>query len=288
MNRFGNRLPGPTVILQQIALVRQTDALPADELLEVSAALQKQVTRDFAPIWNVDATVDPFLSLDRVPVGYWRVLVVDDTLRPVPGVHETADGKPFALVTYREDWDTLASHEVLELLADPSLNRRVAGDSPHPRQGRVEFLVEVCDPCQAAEFGYPVNGRWMSDFYTPAYFDPVAADGVRYSFQGSLTAPRQVLRGGYLTWREPETGRWWMKRNEGSGEEIIPFPEGAVPSGGNLRGKVDRYVDAARDNRLVGRVTRRSRARRFLERSRAAMRAEATALRAELDALAAT
>src|SRR5262249_35219908 len=136
------------------------------------------------------------------------------------------------------------SHEVLELLADPTLNRRVAGDSPKPNQGRVEFLVEVCDPCQAQEFGYSVNGRWMSDFYTPAFFDPVAASGVRYSFQGSLTGPRQVVPGGYLSWRVPETGEWWMlKKNSAGTEKILQLPPGTVLSGGNLRGKVDRFAE---------------------------------------------
>jgi hypothetical protein len=268
------------MIAQQIALVRDTPALPVGDLLDVSAALQKQVARDFAPIWGVTATVSPFEAIEAVPLGYCRVLVVDDTHRADPGVHETADGKPFALVTYREDWDTLASHEVLEMLADPTLNRRVAGDSPDPQQGRVEFLVEVCDPCQAPEFGYAVNGRWMSDFYTPAYFDPVPASGVRYSFHGSITAPRQVLRGGYLAWRVPETGRWWVKRDNGAGEEILPLPDGAVPSGGNLRGKVDRYIATTRP----GKPARRAKARRHGEKARAAMRAEAEALRAAMRA----
>ncbi len=272
------------MIVQQIALVRRTEALPVDEFLEVSAALQKQVTRDFAPIWGVDATVDPFLSLDRVPVGYLRVLVVDDAHRATPGVHETQDGKPFALVTFREDWDTIASHEVLELLADPSLNRRVAGDSPHPKQGRVEFLIEVCDPCQAEEFGYSVNGRWMSDFYTPAYFDPVGADGVRYSFHGSITEPRQVLAGGYLSWRVPETGRWWMKFNEGGQEDIVQLAAGAIPPGGNLRSKVDRFLsaDGGGPGRVKGKGRQRKRARKIAERSKDAMRAEAAALSSEI------
>ena len=43
----------------------------------------------------------------------------------------------------------------------------------------------------------------MSDFYTPRFFDPLVAPGVRYSFTGALTEPRQVLRGGYLSWARP-------------------------------------------------------------------------------------
>ena len=35
----------------------------------------------------------------------------------------------------------------------------------------MEFLVEVCDPCEVPALGYTVNGVRVSDFYTPRYFD---------------------------------------------------------------------------------------------------------------------
>jgi hypothetical protein len=68
---------------------------------------------------------------------------------------------------------------------------------------RVDFLVEVCDPCEDAAFAYQVNGITVSDFYMPHFFDPLPAPNVRYSFSGAIAAPRTVLRGGYLTWHDP-------------------------------------------------------------------------------------
>ena len=68
---------------------------------------------------------------------------------------------------------------------------------------RVNYLVEVCDPSEAAEHAYSCNGILVSDFYTPNYFDPVKAGGVRYSFTGAITEPLQVLLGGYLSWQDP-------------------------------------------------------------------------------------
>src|SRR5260370_6134230 len=91
------------------------------------------------------------------------------------------------------------------MLVDPSGNRTVASNSPKPDQGRVLILVEACDPSEAAVFGYSVNGVLVSDFYTPQFFDPVPVDGVRYSFTGAITEPRQVLDGGYLCWWDPQT-----------------------------------------------------------------------------------
>jgi hypothetical protein len=71
-------------------------------------------------------------------------------------------------------------------------------------------LVEVCDPSEDTPFAYRVNGIVVSDFYTPHYFDPAAATGVRYSFTGAIKAPRQVLKGGYLSWHDPVSDHWFQ------------------------------------------------------------------------------
>jgi hypothetical protein len=47
-------------------------------LLRVSAALQKQASRDLAPIWELSATVDAFAKLKDVPDGYWPIIIKDD------------------------------------------------------------------------------------------------------------------------------------------------------------------------------------------------------------------
>ena len=196
-------------MLQQLALVSEVQDVSFSELATVSAALQKQATRDLAPIWGIEATVDPFADLADVPIGYWPIIVVRDVPNAA-GVHLDQNGQPFALVEFDQLWSLTASHECQEMLVDPFGNRLVAGISPKKNQGRVEFLVEVCDPSEAQQFGYTVNGVLVSDFYTPSFFDPVKAAGVRYSFTGSITGPRQVLRGGYLSWHDPVTNNWWQ------------------------------------------------------------------------------
>jgi hypothetical protein len=125
-------------------------------------------------------------------------------------VHEDKNGQPFALVQFSDDWPLTASHETLEMLADPFGNRVVAGKSPKPGQGRVNFLVEVCDPCEDRQFAYTVNGVTVSDFYTPHFFDPLSESTVRYSYTGALKGPRKILRGGYLSWGVPETNEWFQ------------------------------------------------------------------------------
>jgi hypothetical protein len=225
-----------------VALVSESDQVSLSDLTQAGAALQTQVTRDFGPIWDVDATVDVFKSLDDVPTGYWPVLVQDDIHNAgALGVHLDPNNQPFALVQLNDNWPMTASHEALEMLADPSGNRLIPGDSPSPSQGRVEFLVEICDPPEAAEFGYTVNGVLVSDFYTPNFFDQVATSGVRYSFTGAITEPRQVLRGGYLSWHDPVSDHWFQEVFFGAGPEFRDLGQ-LTKQGGSFREQVDRLT----------------------------------------------
>lgn len=233
-------------VLRQVALVSETEHVQFTDLSQVSAAFQRQITRDFGPIWNVSATVDAFDALTSVPLGYWPIILRDDISSPgAGGFHSDDHGQPFSLVLAGDgiattEWQLAASHECLEMLADPFGNRLVPGDSPKTDQGRVEFLVEVCDPSEASQFGYTVNGILVSDFYTPNYFDPVVAPGVRYSFKGFITEPRQVLNGGYLSWHDPGTDHWWQELVDQ--DETVSFRDLGIlkTSDGSIRSQIDR------------------------------------------------
>jgi hypothetical protein len=203
-------------VLVQVALVSQSKSVPLNEVTQVSAALQKQVTRDFGPIWSVQATVDAFASLADVPLGYWPLIVRDDVRQKqeAEGVHLDKDGQPYALIQAADGWSVTASHECLEMLADPFGERLVAGPAPSGVKGqkRVEFLLEVCDPSEDERFGYTVNDVQVSDFYTPQFMDPVAAQGVRYSFTGAIKKPRSILKNGYISWHNPPNDHWYQLR----------------------------------------------------------------------------
>lgn len=196
--------------LINLALVVETARIPRTAIKEVAAAVQRQISRDFAPVWDVNATVDPFISLGDVPPGYWPILVRDDFPgMNIIGIHLDDKGQPFALVRHNPTWSLTVSHEALEMISDPWGNRLVPGGSPKPGQGLVELLVEVCDPPGGVAHAYTVNGYLVSDFVTPAYYEPVAVAGGRYSFTGAIGRPRDIVGGGYLAWREPTTDEWW-------------------------------------------------------------------------------
>src|ERR1700716_343508 len=246
-------------IIQQLALVSESKNAGIGDLMRVAAALQKQASRDLAPIWNISATVDAFEKLEDVPIGYWPMIVKDDIgFSGAAGIHLDKDRQPIALISsasHLDEWSLTTSHDSLERLVDPYGDRLIARDSPKEGQVRVSFLVEVCDPSEAAEFAYTCNGILVSDFYTPRYFDPIVSPGVRYSFTGAITEPRQVLVGGFLSWVDSTTGHWWQETWFGGAapqfRDIGPLDATA----GSLRSQIDRITTAETAKALsAGRV----------------------------------
>jgi hypothetical protein len=269
-----------------LALVSESASVSSGELTRVAAALEKQVVRDFAPIWEVTATLSAFTDLEGMPTDYCPLIVMDDIGVPgAAGIHLDKNGQPFALIQYSPSWSLTASHETLELLADPFGNRLVAGPSPMEGQGRVEFLIEVCDPSEAAEFSYTVNGVMVSDFITPHYHDPAQAPGVRYSYTGAISSPREVLKGGYLSWHDPVSDHWWQVVYFGDQPEFRDL--GVL---GQLTGSIRSWIDAQTDvpplqqglaleNPLVRRTAT------AMERVDASSRSRAAALHAQIKEL---
>jgi hypothetical protein len=275
------------MLVTELALVADTAQITSSQLGRVAAALQKQAIRDFRQLWDITATLDSFDRLEDVPIGYWPIIVRDDiNVAGAAGVHLDENGQPFALVQYSDSWSLTASHEMLEMLADPLGNRLVAGQSPKPDQGRVEFLVEVADPSEDPQFGYTVNGFLVSDFFTPRFYDPVAAEGVRYSFGGHIPGPRQILQGGYISWHDPVSDHWWQQRWFGTPQPT--FRDLGLLTGrtGSLRSAIDARTQTALRIAQAGPGSDRfAEARSFIPRIGEATDARASSWRARIDAL---
>lgn len=226
-----------------VGLVSEMSAsdLPFSDLATVSAAISKQISRDFGPIWGVNATVDAFPSLDDVPPGYWPVTIQADIGDPTAaGFHTDKNGNPFALVQFSPSWSLTASHEILEMLADPFGNRVVSSFSPVDNKSRVEILVEVCDPSEGTKFSYTIDGVAVSDFYTPRYLDPVTAPGVRYGFTDALTQARQVLKDGYISFHDLSTDHWMQLSFFKAKPEVVDLGVMTTTGGQSIRAQIDR------------------------------------------------
>ena len=273
-----------------VGIVSLTKDVSASDLSRISAAIQKQVTRDFGPLWEVDATVDSFAQLEDLPLDYWPVIIVEDDNRlpaSASGIHLDKNKQPFALVRAADGWGMTTSHEVLEMLADPTGNRTVASDAPEQAagQGRVQFLVEVCDPCEATDYSYTINGLVMSDFYTKHYFDPKPASGVQYSYTGAITKPREVLPGGYLSWQNPTDENWYQLIYPDTGPDIVNL--GKLDSQeACLRASIDRIANKRSFEMMFKNTAPVTTAQRKFElRTEPSCKARAEALREQVNAL---
>jgi hypothetical protein len=252
------------VATREIAVISQTDALPAADLARAVAAIQKQVLLDFSPVWRVTATVALFPTLASKPGGYWPVVIRDDIGVRSLGVHLTEDGdSAFALVTYRpEDWTLTLSHEVLEMLADPFGTSFLSGPDPDDPARTVEYLPEVCDPCQGAvpdfAFDYKIDGVPVSDFVFPAYYEGFG--GPPYSHARHVTAPLELLPWGYLVYRTSGPREWWYRSFDGTRTETRSLGANLSRPDVHLRGLVDRTMRERLDPRKARRKARRGRA----------------------------
>src|SRR6476659_8958131 len=175
---------------RRVALVSETGSVPAAELMRISAAIQRQLFEDFGPAWGIDAMVTPVASLADVPPGAWPVVVRDAVLPEGLGAHVSEDGESaFAIVTYRpEDWTLTLSHEVLEMVIDPFGIELIPGPAPEEPATTVEYLAEVCGPCQGwipdFPFFYEIDGVRVSDFVYPGFYTAFGAG--RYSRAGHV------------------------------------------------------------------------------------------------------
>jgi hypothetical protein len=204
----------------QIQFINESHAVSDDEVRTAISALQTQVHRDFLPAWAVDADLS-LVSSDEHPSGAWRIIVLDNSDQAgALGYHDvTIEGLPlgkvFAQTTmnYGGNWTVTASHELLEMLGDPGINRAVfVPPTHHPNREGVIFAYENCDACEADEFGYEIDDVRVSDFVFPAWFEPFRASGsTQFDFCNHINAPFELLSGGYIGVYEVLTGRGWTQ-----------------------------------------------------------------------------
>jgi hypothetical protein len=186
------------MIPSYIGLASLTDQIRPDELAAVAAALQTQITRDFLPEWGAGAVVAA-VSFDAIPAGYIPV-IVQDTLgaEGTNGFHRTrGDDTPYILVPNGPSWSLAVSHEVLSMLANPSGSARRSGLSCMPGQGTVEYLIDVCAPCQDISAAYAIDGVVVSDFCTRAFFELSSS---ACSFTGAVRKAFEPSVNGVVTW----------------------------------------------------------------------------------------
>jgi hypothetical protein len=159
------------------------------------AALDKQMQRDFVPIWGYPAKL--YVTKKPKP-DEWQVVFLDDADEAdALGYHDiTKDGQPISKVFVKttiaagEKVSVTTSHELLEMMIDP-------GAQLWAQNGDGLFhAYEMCDAVE--EEVYDIDGIAVSDFIYPSFFEPWHKPGsVQFDHLKRVTRPYQTLPKGY-------------------------------------------------------------------------------------------
>jgi hypothetical protein len=255
--RANKQQKGENMSVIQVGLIDTTGKLDPTLVQAAGASLNIQVMRDLPQFWNIQATVMS-LPHGKVPAGVWPVNLVKSLPPGEGGFHMDRNNQPYAKVIANpgsDEWTIDASHEILEMLVDPSGNRlqnaRAIEIGPkgaiQDGVGQFDYLVEACDPCEADGFAYSIQGVAVSDFLTPHFYDSTTTPGTRYSFTGSIQAPRRLLPGGYISFINMQTNEvqqiLWVDPTQPPTLKNL----GPAPAGMSLRVWVDSQMSGHRE-----------------------------------------
>jgi len=193
-----------------IAIVTQSTLVSTSDAASMTQAIASQIRLDVAPLWDrAPAAVVFYTDTSAIPATA-HVITITDSIKDQPagvlGYHtEDQGGKLWGIVAAQPelsnggkvttgDWSvsSVLSHEVLEMFVDPNCNLW-----SNDGKGTM-YTFEVCDPVEAPS--YAVNGVSVSNFVTPAWFDPLAGPGAQFDKLSLLTAPFSILKGGYVVY----------------------------------------------------------------------------------------
>ena len=203
----------------RLTIVNLSATITRQQLDKVIAALDIQVKKHFAPEWKVQAQLHGVMAKEKSPKvnvnGRHDAIIYlgDDSQDSTTGTENafgyhstTFRNIPYGFVyldvcsKYKENWTTTLSHEVLELLADPTAVMTITGPHPKYKQRQAYYDLEVCDPTQGDT--YTIKGVEVSNFVTRAYFN--LPDGVHEAtnYLKLPLKPFGVRRKGYFQYED--------------------------------------------------------------------------------------
>lgn len=204
--------------LPSIAIINFS-SLSDQEVQQAIRTVNRQVTEDFMPIWGAGRICklhaakygpgdEDQLSEDPVHAESVIYLIDEGSLPWALGYHSiNATEIPVGFVFVDPgDWTITLSHEVLELIIDPTVNIWVPGPHPHDPDRYLFHSFEVCDAVE--RYSYRIDGMEVSDFVTAAYFYEGDAPGTRNDFLGVGVPSFGVTDGSHLGVRDYDTWEW--------------------------------------------------------------------------------
>jgi hypothetical protein len=183
-----------------ISITNKSRIVSDADVKRVLPALQKQITKQFEPVWGWGA------NLKFNAKKFDMQVIIKDTARGGGGYlgYHIKDDIPVTHIFAKDDIDdsgeytSTLSHELLEMIADPAVNLYAIGkfrDRGGKRHSGL-FGLEVCDPVEANY--YKIDGVTVSNWVRPEWFEPEHPKGkMKMDYLGLIDAPFMLAEGGY-------------------------------------------------------------------------------------------
>jgi hypothetical protein len=198
-----------------LSFQNQSSVVTNADLQAFITDFQSQISHEFAQAWGVEAVVNS-------GGGGWQI-----TIKDYPGSNDPQGAlgyhfidqnfNPYGIVFAQlaqdnsVNWTSVASHEGLEILADPLIDSTCFIDTSTGNDGTTGWLVaqEVCDAPERLTYPGAVNGTELSDFVFPGWFIPGYTGQVDQLAQ--VPGPLQLLSGGYVSVDQVQQASGWQQ-----------------------------------------------------------------------------
>jgi hypothetical protein len=187
------------VYVPDVALIVEATVGPGVAIPALAAALQTQAMQHFAPNdWGVGAHLHVIPKGQAPPPAWWQLVLLDDADQAdALGYHDvTAAGKPLGKVFVKTSLDdgqtpsSVASHELLEMLGDPSCN--LWATAPLADTKADVYAFEACDAVEGQP--YQIDGVTVSNFVTRPYFEAFRAPhSTKFDYHRSVGGPAILI-----------------------------------------------------------------------------------------------
>jgi hypothetical protein len=197
-----------------ISVVNKSTLCTDAEVKAMVQAVAHQLRYDAAPLWGKSPSPVVYASTEAdAQPGSWVIAVLDNADQAdqsgALGWHtedqgEAIYGRVFAGPVLDNGGDVLhaqlsvasvLSHEVLETFVDPNVN--LWADMGNGRA----VALEVGDPVEADSYTIAVRDHGdvtVSNFVTPAWFDPQARAGAPLDYLNTVSSPFEMTKSGYM------------------------------------------------------------------------------------------
>jgi hypothetical protein len=197
-----------------INVVDKSESMPDDLFSIAWEACRIQLIDHVMPLWT-RGPVDLVMNGPE-DVGCQIVVMDDADQAGLLGYHtKTPNGKSWGRVFVRRILESnpdplvgsksvsaIMSHEIVEAYCDPDVNLWAR------RRDGMLVAYEAVDPVEGDFYEVETSGRRVSvsNFVTPAWFDPMSPDGTRFDHMGHVKKSFGISHGGYAVVLSPKSG----------------------------------------------------------------------------------